>query len=282
MRAFCLFCAALASIVISGSAHAQDPDETATVQDAAVASATLPPEPPTATIVPGATPFPTPGPATNASITFRMIEDKNGNRYRDGEDGPPGVETGRVGLFLTAWGRSEPGSMHVEMSDSGEITLARIPAGDYDWRMYWPSGFIDPPSSQALPHLLLGAFKVHPDGSVTAPEPLPDRWPSALGVEGPPFDPVRDRTVLGSPPREILLARKTEGVIAGVPGTDGAVFASAIGRIDVGAALFGQRPPIAAPDTGAGPSPSGPPWLLLMASAMMVGVAYALLRRRAA
>lgn len=237
------------------------------------------PEPTTPPIAP--TPFPTPGPATNAAITFRLIEDTNGNGVRDDGDMPPSLDTGRPRVFISPWSDPSVLAFMVEMADDGSISMLRIPAGDYSWRLYWPGGFIDPPAADHLPHILRGAFTVHDDGTVSAPAPYPAEWP---GLPGERFDPVLDRPVLGPPPEIIFLARKDPGVLAVTTGFLPRI--SAIGTLDVSSALLGAPPPpIVVPDAGSGDRPpqSEPyTWLLVpfaIALALVTAVTFQLLRR---
>lgn len=233
----------------------------------------------TGSATPIATPPPNettqPPPFGSATVSSIFVEDVNENRVRDDD----GVSRQTI-VGLIPW--SEPtaeASLELITGLDGSFAFKNLPPGDYSLRLYWPTGFVEPPASDELPDIIRAAFRINEDGSIGAPDPFPAAWP---GLPLEPFDPARDRTILGSLPSEILL-NKHDGSVLPPSSTGGP---AAIGEIDVGAYLAGRSgvsPQL--PASGVSAANEGSPfgWYRIAAFAVLLAAAagFLLTRRRA-
>jgi hypothetical protein len=178
--------------------------------------------------------------ARSGEYGARIVEDTNANGVRDAADAP----ARQTAATLLPWSDPSPQSeITLITAEDGNFLFKSLPPGDYSLRLYWPSGFVAPPSSPELPHILRAAFHVDADGTIGVPSYTPETWP---GLPAEPFDVAEDRTVMGALPVEIVVNKDPGGVILspGVASTHGGV-----GEVDVGALLAGRQPTL--PSTGA-------------------------------
>lgn len=215
-------------------------------------------------------------PPAPGTIAGRLVEDVNGNRQLDPEDGPPSQQTL---IQLLPWSLPAEQPLSILTADDGSFTFANVPEGDYTLYVWWMAGFVDG-GSQESPHLLRAVVRVGSDGAITAPSPLPATWPGTPGSE---FNPEKDGTIIGTVPEVILLKPKPPGLFPyPVSVGEGIQGSLAVGSVDVGQAL--ARRPFALPPTGAGPADAGSDllrWLGAAALALAALSGLTIARRRA-
>lgn len=182
------------------------------------------------------------------SIEIRLTEDRNDSGALDSDDGSPSMPTL---VELIPWSRTteSPGVYDPSMvvlggitADDGTMKFVDVPADTYTLRIWWAAGFVRG-GSPTVRDVYQVVFSIDGRGGF-GPVDETNYMP---GVLGDAKDQRKEVAEVGSPPSEILLNRKPEGLFPYPVGTGGS-HPVAIGVLDVAATLGGE--PVTLQDTG--------------------------------